>query len=98
MMRETPNAVKSFFLMPAHEELDGDHRFTTNAVTMPTTSTAAISVAVMTRPGHQILMSFSTPQPNMTGMARKGNVNSAAAVREQPHTADDGGPSATCRG
>ena len=31
------------------------------------------------------LMSFSTPQPNMTGIARK-NVNSAAAVREQPHS------------
>ncbi len=56
----------------------------TNAVTMPTTSTT-ISICVMAKPSSANLTAFTKPQPNMTGMARK-NVNSAAAVREQPHS------------
>lgn len=38
---------------------------------------------VMAMPAATNLMHFTRPQPNMMGMARK-NVNSAAAVREQP--------------
>ena len=54
----------------------------TNAVTMPTASTTT-SVMVMARPAAKNLRHFTRPQPSMMGMARK-NVNSAAAVREQP--------------
>ncbi len=43
---------------------------TTNAVTMPTTSTA-ISVWVMATPANTNFATFTTPQPNITGMARK---------------------------
>ena len=53
-----------------------------NAVMIPTASTR-ISVEVMAMPAATNLMHFTRPQPNMMGMARK-NVNSAAAVREQP--------------
>ena len=54
----------------------------TKAVTMPTTSTT-ISVWVMATPANTNFTTFTTPQPSITGMARK-NVNSVAAVREQP--------------
>ena len=54
----------------------------TNADTTPVTSTAT-SVVVMATPASTNFAAFTAPQPSITGMARK-NVNSAAAVREQP--------------
>lgn len=55
----------------------------TKAHTIPTTKTT-ISVCVITSPQRINLTILTIPQPNMTGIAKK-NVNSAAAVREQPH-------------
>ena len=58
---------------------------TTKAVISPVASTAS-SVALIAKPSSATYFThFNSPQPNITGIARK-NVNSAAAVLEQPHS------------
>ena len=49
---------------------------------MTSTTTSVVDI---TKPAAKNFRHFTSPQPNMMGMARK-NVNSAAAVRLHPHS------------